>query len=154
MATGEIARIQDQLQRAYAGDAWHGPDLCKLLTGVSAERAAAKPIAGAHGIWTLVLHINTWQRFATRALRGERNYKPAPEEDFPGVTDPSEAAWQKVRQELESAHHGLKEAIGTFAEERLNERVPGLPDTFYVLLHGVIQHNLYHAGQIALLKKA
>src|SRR6266849_5231348 len=105
MATGEISRIQDQLQRAYAGEAWHGPDLRKLLTDVTAEKAAAKPIAAAHSIWVLVLHIIAWERFTTRALRRENNKKPPQEEDFPTITDKSEAAWKKAKDDLELAHN-------------------------------------------------
>src|SRR5581483_4186073 len=154
MAVSEIARIRDQLQRAYAGEAWHGPDLCKLLTDVTAEKAAAKPIPAAHSIWVLVLHIITWERFATRALKHEENKKPPEAEDFPTIADKSEAAGKKAKDELALAHDELKQALSAFSEASLNERVPGQPYSFYGLLHGVIQHNLYHAGQIAILKKA
>ncbi len=154
MAVTEIKRIQDQLQRAYAGEAWHGPDLYKLLADVSADKAAAKPIPGAHSIWVLVLHISAWQRFATSNLKGEPIDKLPPAEDFPTVADTSEVAWQKAKEELASVHQTLEDVIGAFPESRLNEVVPGQRYSFYFLLHGVIQHNLYHAGQIAILKKA
>jgi uncharacterized damage-inducible protein DinB len=107
MAASEIARIQDQLQRAYAGEAWHGPDLCKLLADVTPEKAAAKPIAGAHSIWVLVLHIMAWQRFATGKLRGETLRKPPVEEDFPTIVDQGEAAWRQTREASSRRQSGL-----------------------------------------------
>jgi uncharacterized damage-inducible protein DinB len=153
MAASEIARIQSQLQRAYAGEAWHGPDLRKLLDDVSAEKAAAKPIAAAHSIWVLVLHIIAWQRFVARRLKGEVVNDVPEAENFPTILDRSEAAWKNAKDELEESHQQLKSTIGTITDERLNEIVPGQRYNIYFMLHGVIQHNLYHAGQIAILKK-
>lgn len=88
----EIARIADQLSRAYSGKAWHGPSLKFLLRGISAEQAAARLIPSAHSIWELVLHIAAWDRVACqRILGGKRTSLPA-KENFPEVTDSSEAA--------------------------------------------------------------
>ena len=67
----EIGRIQDQLQRAFDGNAWHGPSLTALLGDVKPEQAAGKPIPGVHSIWELVLHIIAWERVVVRRLSGE-----------------------------------------------------------------------------------
>lgn len=67
--TRETERIADQLRRAWEGDAWHGPPLKKALDGLTARQAAAHPIAGAHSIWDLALHIAAWQERRQRSGR-------------------------------------------------------------------------------------
>ena len=104
----EMDRILDQLKRAFEGDAWHGPSMRDALDGVDAPMAAMRPLAKAHSVWEIVLHITTWEAVVASRLRG-KPLEVTPELDWP---------------------------------------------SFYVLLHGIVQHDLYHAGQIALLKKA
>jgi uncharacterized damage-inducible protein DinB len=149
----EIERITDQLKRAFEGDAWHGPALTEVLADVTAVQAAARPLPKAHRIWEIVLHIAAWERFVLRAMRGEV-VKLTPEEDWPLVTDTSETSWRLALGDLRHGHLELRAALETMLESRLNELVPGREFSLYFLLHGVIQHDLYHAGQIALLKKA
>jgi uncharacterized damage-inducible protein DinB len=153
MIVSEIARIQDQLQRAFDGNAWHGPALSALLADVTAGQAAARPIAGAHSIWELVLHIIAWERVVVRRLSRETVVDLPEAENFPTVRDARETAWEKTRRELARAHQELKGKIGTLEESGLDATVAGQRYSVYVMLHGVIQHNLYHAGQIAILKK-
>jgi len=154
----ETARIADQLRRAFHGDAWHGDSLLEILDGVGAAQAAARPIKHAHSIWELVLHITAWDGAVRRRLTGEAVDLPD-EQNFPSVMDTSEAAWSRAVENTKRVHTELTEAVKAFPEERLSEKVPGKknePDwyNFYYMLHGVAQHELYHAGQIALLKKA
>jgi uncharacterized damage-inducible protein DinB len=150
----EVTRIADELRRSHEGEAWHGPPLEALLAGVSAAQAAARPIPDAHSIWELVLHIAAWERFVTRRLAGETIVDVPDAENFPPVTDTSPAAWERARDELRAAQRTLQEAVGRLTDERLRDIVSGKGYSVYFMLHGVIQHNLYHAGQIALLKKA
>ncbi|MGH9904806.1 MAG: DinB family protein [Pyrinomonadaceae bacterium] len=149
----EIKRIEDQLKRAFEGNAWHGSGVLEILRDVSASRAAARPLPGAHSIWELVLHITAWESVCRRRLEGDRAQIPD-EEDWPAVGETSEVAWEQVKQGLIEGHHRLRQAIGQLDESRLDE--PILPDmsSVYVTLHGAVQHDLYHAGQIAILKKA
>ena len=149
----EVERIQNQLQRAFEGDAWHGPSLLELLADVDAAKAATRPIAGAHNIWELVLHITAWDRAVTNRLSGGRGEVPD-EENFPVVNDTSEAAWQQTIETLKQDHRSLSEAIGGVEEARLDDPIVEGMSSVYSHLHGVIQHDLYHAGQIAILKKA
>jgi uncharacterized damage-inducible protein DinB len=153
MAT-ETHRINSQLKRAQEGEAWHGPSLRELLDGVTAEQAAAKPIPNAHSIWELVNHIIAWEQIARRRLEGEGEMAIPDEINFPPVTDASEATWQATLQSLDASHRSLRDGIKKIDDTRLEETTPGTRYSNYVLLHGVIQHDLYHAGQIALLKKA
>jgi hypothetical protein len=149
----EIRRLEDQLNRSVRGEAWHGPALQELLRDVSFERAAARPLEDAHGIWEIVLHVTAWIDTAQRRMEGTA-VELSPAEDWPEIAAPTEAAWKIALDELEAAHEKLRGAIAALDPERLDEPVPGKPYSFYFLLHGVMQHNLYHAGQIAILKKA
>jgi len=149
----ETHRINSQLKRAQEGQAWHGPSLRELLDGVTAEQAGARPIPNAHSIWELVKHIITWEQIARRRLEGESQIEIPDEINFPPVTDTGEAAWQATLQSLEASHRSLREGIKKIDDAKLEEIAPGTSFSIYFLLHGVVQHNLYHAGQIALLKK-
>jgi uncharacterized damage-inducible protein DinB len=148
----EAKRIQDQLKRSIAGAAWHGPAVMELLADIDAPKAAARSIAGAHSIWELSLHIAAWNKAAVRRLSGDRAELPD-EENFPAVNDTSDEAWQRTLELLQSNHRELQEAISGLDDARLDQPILEGMSSVYVTLHGVIQHNLYHAGQIALLKK-
>jgi uncharacterized damage-inducible protein DinB len=154
----ETARIADQLRRAFQGDAWHGDSLLEILEGVTAAQAAARPVKHAHTIWELVLHITAWDGAVRSRLAGAA-VDLSDEQNFPSVMDASENAWRRTVEQARKVHNELIEAVKAFPDERLEEKVPGKknePDwyNFYYMLHGVAQHELYHAGQIALLKKA
>jgi len=148
----EVNRIQDQLQRSLAGNAWHGPALLELLADVNAAKAAAHPIQDAHSIWELVLHIATWNKVGVARLDGGPG-EPSDEENFPAVTDVSEAAWARTLDYLKESFRELLAAIAAVDEARLDQPIVEGKSSIYVTLHGVIQHGLYHAGQIAILKK-
>lgn len=146
----EIERIVDQLQRSYRGNAWHGPSIREVLDGVDAEAASARPISNAHTIGELVVHVLAWEKEALARLAGKGRDDLPPEEDWPEGA----AAWREMLEELDVVHERLSVAIAECSDGMLGSAVTGRPGTtVYVLLHGVIQHNLYHAGQIALLKK-
>ena len=128
-----------------------------ILNGVTAEQAAAHPIPGAHSIWELTHHIRAWEGACLRRLSGDPAQLPD-SEDWPPVTDTSEAAWQKTKQELVETHQQLLQAVASVDDSRLDQPIIDHPLTsyssVYVTLHGGVQHDLYHAGQIAILKKA
>lgn len=149
----EIDRIETQLKLAFEGGAWHGPGVLETLDGVSARQAAAHPISGVHSIWELVLHIAAWEGACRRRLTGDRA-ELSTEEDWPPVNDTSEAAWAMTKAALIEGHHKLRESIALLEEGRLDEPILENMPSVYVTIHGAIQHDLYHAGQIAILKKA
>jgi uncharacterized damage-inducible protein DinB len=151
--TSEAANIADQLKRAFDGSAWHGPALLEILADVDAAAATARPIANVHSIWELVLHIAVWDRSGLVRLGGEK-YQPTGDDNFPLVAKASEAAWHKAVAETKRTHEKLVKTVAALPDARLWDRVPGKRYDFYHLLHGIAQHELYHAGQIAVLKKA
>ena len=151
----EATRIADQLSRAFAGEAWHGDSVVEILEGVTAAQAAARPIKDAHTIWELVLHVAAWDGAVLRRMGGTA-VALSDAENFPAVTEASEAAWRKALAEARRVHEALAAAVAALPDSRLYEMVPGKEGahyTFYYMLHGVVQHELYHAGQMALLKK-
>jgi hypothetical protein len=125
----------------------------ETLSGVDAARAAAHPIPGSHSIWELVLHVQAWLAETARTVTGGTYQTLKGEADWPPVADPSEAAWSATLASLEETQARLYEAVTGMNEDALCTKVPGQEFTFYGLLHGLAQHNVYHAGQIALLKK-
>lgn len=150
----ETARISDQLKRAFEGGAWHGPAVREVLKGVTAAQAAQKPILRAHSIWELVLHIAVWENAVKKWLSGGLSFKVSDEEDWQTVKDTGDAAWKKALENLEKGHMELRETISRLSDADLDRVLKEPKPTVYDLLHGVIQHDLYHAGQIAVLKKA
>ena len=148
----EISRIADQLKRAFEGDAWHGPAVLEVLEGVNVRSAAAKPLRGAHSIWEIVLHIAAWDGAIRRRMEGQA-LQLSDEQDFPPVKDTSDSAWREALHTLRIRHAELIQGVLSMPDHRLTSQVPGKDYDFYHMLHGAVQHELYHAGQIALLKK-
>ena len=152
-----IERIQEGLARSFEGASWHGPAVMPLLADVTAARAAAHPVSGAHSIWELVLHMAVWKRVVRRRLEGERINNLPPHEDWPPVTETSDAAWRRAVDDLRQSHRELMRKVATVSDQRLDEPLVGEDTTtysIYATLHGIIEHDLYHAGQIAMLKRA
>lgn len=147
----EIERIQDQLKRAFEGPAWPGSSVLEALKGVTAAKAARRPIKGAHSIWEVALHIGVWKDVVTRRALGEK-VQPTDAEDWPAVGAKTPAAWAAVIRKLKARHAKLHKIVASYDDGRLEgPMVPG-GSSAYVQFHGVIQHDLYHAGQIAMLK--
>ena len=153
-APTEIDLIVDQMERAFEGDAWHGFSMSEILTCITADQAAAHPIPEAHSIWEIVLHTSVWQRTVRERLQGKPIVSLPDEEDWPPVTDTSSSAWTTAARELRAEYELLRKEALQWRDRELGETIEGQRYTVYEMLHGVIQHNLYHAGQIALLKKA
>jgi uncharacterized damage-inducible protein DinB len=149
----EAARIADQLRRAFAGDAWHGPALLELLADVDVATAAAHPLPDVHSIWELVLHVAAWDDAVTRRIAAGKAVQLKGAQNFPPVKDKTRAAWKKAVSRLKKTHATLIKTVVALPDRRLRERVPGKRYDNYFMLHGVAQHELYHAGQIAILKK-
>jgi len=153
----QTSLLADQIRRAFDGEAWHGNSVLEILKDVNAATAAARPIKNAHSIWELVHHVEAWCKFAYGAVQGISipDWPDMPQEqDFPPVIDKDQQAWQQAVRSLFANHLKLVDAIKGFGDTRLQATVPGRPYKFYRLFQSTTQHAVYHAGQIALLKKA
>jgi uncharacterized damage-inducible protein DinB len=151
----ENRRLADQIRRAFEGEAWHGDSILEMLSDVTAKVAAQRPIPNAHSIWELLLHIAAWDGAVLRRAQGSA-VTLSDAENFPRIEDTSEAAWQQAMESVKKTHNQLVSTVAVFPDARLAEQVPGKDQSyysFYYMFSGIVQHELYHAGQIALLKK-
>ena len=152
--TAESTRLEEQLRRAMEGGAWHGPAVLELLEGVTAEEARLHPIDGAHSIWELVVHLSGTYRLVLRRLQGGAA-QLTPEEDWPSLPEATDANWRETIAQLRALNDEARRAVTTFPAQRMDELlISESPYTAYVQFIGLTQHDLYHAGQIALLKRA
>jgi uncharacterized damage-inducible protein DinB len=156
----EVDRIAEQLQRAYNGDAWHGPSVRDALEGVDAAMATERPVKTGHNICEIVLHITAWTREITRRLRTGIAQDPE-EGDWSGTAAVDDARWTAILEALDTANSDLLAAIRKLDDGVLDERIGdardrslGSGESRYVTLHGLVQHHVYHAGQVSLLKRA
>lgn len=152
-------QIIASLEKAHRGDAWYGPSTESLLAGITARQAALRPVAGAHSIWELVLHITAWQNEVSRRLKGAAPAWPE-EGDWQEISDPSEEAWERAKAALDASTRRLEQELAAPAVDysapigTARERALGTGVSAGETVLGLLQHNAYHTGQIALLRRA
>jgi len=148
----EVDRILDQYDRAMGGDAWHGDPVWKVLEDITPEQAATSASPTAHSIWELVSHMTFWETEVYRRLKHLPPRSPQ-NLNFPAAPTPTGANWSRTLDEFRQSNRDFRSALSELHDSQLDQPLPGRDKSAYVELHGVIQHNLYHAGQIALLRK-
>ena len=146
----EIARIVEQLKQVHEGGAWHGPSVAEALEGVSAAGAVKRPIGAAHSIGEIVQHVRATGEVVRRHVAGEG---AGDEPDWPGLDGTGEAGWRAAVESLKATQRALRDAVSKLPEARLHENVPGQSHSYWYELLGILHHDVYHAGQISLLKK-
>ena len=149
----ELTRIEEQVDRAFEGEAWHGPSVLEVLSDLSAETASAHPIPDAHSIWEIVLHLAATYRLVLERIQGRSGNLTA-EQDWPAVGPRDAKRWREAVDELRQLNREVRQAILAFAEDRLEEMLAPGHSSAYVHFAGLAQHDAYHAGQIALLRRA
>jgi uncharacterized damage-inducible protein DinB len=158
----DVLFLGEQLRKGYSDDPWHGPETASLLADVSAEEAAAHPVAGAHSVWEIVLHMTAWQNEVRRRLGGKEPGLPE-EGDWSEPGEISAAAWRRDRERLGESLDELLRALAGCTDADLeraggsfSDRDPALGTgaTYRGMVNGLVQHNAYHSGQLALLRKA
>jgi uncharacterized damage-inducible protein DinB len=145
----ETEFIADQILRSWRGDAWHGPALDELLRDVTEELSARKARPDVHSIREIVQHITSWESAILHAIEGV----PMPGESWAEDWPETRAPWHSIREKLRSATEELVAAVRAMPTEQLTATAPGRDYDYRFLLYGAAQHNCYHGGQIALLKK-
>ena len=155
----ERERLVDQFEREIDGQPWHGPSLSNILEGISAEQAARKPSADAHSIWEILLHMTGWKREVARRAQGHPAAEPA-QGDWPAIGEVAERRWSEAQEDHRRAQRELLDLVRGLDDARLGAKVSGDTAAFIgagisvkATLYGLLQHDVYHAGQIALLKK-
>jgi len=150
----ETSDLASELERTFRGPAWHGPALLELLAEVDATRAVRRPVDGAHSIWEIVNHLVVWNEAPLRRLAGEAVVDLPPAQDWPPVPEASARHWEHAVTMLREAHRKLVCAVESLRDADLDRPVAGSAPTARGMLFGVLAHNLYHTGQIAMLAKA
>lgn len=150
----ELEHLADTIRRSVHGEAWHGPALTELLQDVNADEASRR-VGEAHTIWELTEHIIAWLNIIRRRMEGERltDENISWEDNYPPVPQPTPGNWDLTKVKVGDATGRLEQSVLEFPVARLDEQVHGKDYSFAVMLHGAAQHVIYHAGQIALLKR-
>jgi uncharacterized damage-inducible protein DinB len=150
----EVERLVQQLCASFEGEAWAGPSVREALNDVSVVTASQRAFRDGHTIWELVLHLISNDRMICDRLAGSRFASPTPAELWSLQPYPTDAGWQQSLCELETTHLMLRKAMAQVPDAQLAQKLPGRDHTWFDELNGCAQHNMYHAGQIVLLKKA
>ena len=147
----ESERLVDQYDRNFNGDAWHGDNICKILDSVRPDQAFQRVLPGTHTIWELVVHMTFWESQVCRRLQSQAEL---PEDDlnFPQIPEPTAQNWEKVLQEFHRSNEQFRKELLKLQDSRLDEPLSSPEKTVYVEVNGVVQHHLYHAGQIVILR--
>ncbi len=150
-----VGRIAALLQETMGGPGWHGPGLLQVLEGVDAEQAATHPIEGVHSIHEIVKHLISWHEIALERLAGIW-IAASDARDWPPVPGPDEVAWQRDLDRLREVLESTRSAVLGLDDAALDRPLPGRQGVApsYLTLHGVIHHDVWHAGQISLLMRA
>ena len=150
-----VALLLRILDEAYEKKAWHGPNLRGTLRGVSAEQAAWRPAPDRHNVWELALHAAYWKYASRRRLTGEkRGAFPAGGSNwFRRPESATEKAWRADLALLDREHRRLRAAVAAIPAGRLSSVSPGSRHRIDTLVYGIAAHDVYHAGQIQLVKR-
>lgn len=148
----DVERILQHYDGVLNGNAWHGDPVWQILDGISAPQAAARPLSSAHTIWEIVMHMIFWEDVVTQRLAGKRAGL-VEELNFPAMPAVTAENWHKTLDDFRTSNQSLREALAKLDSAKLNELTAAGKRTYYGEAHGIIEHHVYHAGQIALLKK-
>jgi len=154
-----IRTLVNEINNSVFGDPWHGSPVQKILENINDEHAFSRPLPNAHNISEIVLHMWAWTDEVKNRLSGNPPSEPQMG-DWPNMDDYKQEGWSEIKNRLYTSTKNLIITLKNFPEERLSEivgiiREPSLGTgiTYLELVNGLAQHNAYHSGQIALLKK-
>lgn len=150
MNNPEIARIINMMNNTYSGAAWHGSSMLEILGKVSSKQAFGTS-SHIHRICELVQHIIAWRVYAIKKLEGDQQYEVSQADNWKTFSRQDDEAWDGILSELEKSQEQLVDALNHFSDSKLGDEVVGKSYDYYTLIHGVIHHDLYHLGEIALL---
>ena len=137
------------MKQSFEGSPYYGPSVLRTLEGITADIAIRKPSWSAHSIWSIVTHLTAELVYARKIIEGTA--APYDGKTWPEIADTSEEAWQQAKNELKRANRALVRAVKQLDDQTLSERPIHVRGPFYLMLHGTMHHNIYHAGQISLL---
>ncbi|MEM8525383.1 MAG: DinB family protein [Bacteroidota bacterium] len=145
-------QLINQLQKIYNGKAWHGPNILETLSTITSKETTER-IGSSNNIAELLHHIYAWRIFVIKRFSGEHEFEVSDEFNFQRFETIDEKAWKHLKEQLAHSQEQLVETIEKFDPEKLSKEVSNRDYTYLDLLHGIIHHDLYHLGQIVLLRK-
>jgi hypothetical protein len=146
--------LLDLIDQSFDRQSWHGPNLKGSIRGLTHEQALWRPHPDRHNIWEHVLHAAYWKYTVRRRITGEkRGSFPLTGSNWFAPTEPTAAGWRHAIQLLIDMHRSMRSAIASIPPDRLRKRLPGAKITGLFLITGIAAHDIYHAGQIQLLKR-
>lgn len=153
----EVLRIIDVLNDTYESEeAWYGPSVVEALRDVTPKMAEMRLSTNTHSIAEIVYHMTSWRIFAVRKIQGDAEFDiKTKDKDWKAIPIVDEFEWEAIQMELSLSQEELISELEKISNDAfLEEFVPGRNYTYYTLIHGIIHHDVYHAGQIGLIKKA
>jgi uncharacterized damage-inducible protein DinB len=148
----EIQRISKMFTDLYEGDPWIDVNLVDSLHKISGQQAIKKISPDHNSIWEILNHVIDWRENVSERIHGKA--LPSPENNyFAPITNPSDAEWQKAVNRLKSSQMKWKDLLENFKEEDLETTYAANGMSYYEHMHGILQHDAYHLGQINLLAK-
>jgi hypothetical protein len=150
-----IGLLLEVMDQAFDQKSWHGTTLRGALRGMTPQEALWRPAPGRHNVWELALHAAYWKYAVRRRLAGAAigsfDRKPS---NWPAIPDPADLrAWKRDVAFLDAEHRRLREVVSELTPAALRLRSPRGVWTYAEEVHGVAAHDLYHTGQIQLIKR-
>lgn len=152
MPSPETRRLVRLIRRAFEGPAWYGPAIQEVLEDFDPEDADLR-VGGSQSPLELLLHMVQWRQYAIRLLKGDHALVSREEMTYPRVENGGEYGWTDARVRLDNSQAELVRLVERFPAERLDEEVPERDFTWATLLHGLVNHDVYHLGQLRFLQK-
>jgi len=155
---GDRARVSsllEQLDEAFDRQSWHGPNLKGSLRGLDVDQALWRPAPDRHNAWEILVHAAYWKYVVRRRLTGEKrgSFPRKGSNWFSSPSAPTDKDWREEARLLGDCHRALRDAVAGLEDADLERRAPGGKETIGRLVRGIVAHDLYHAGQIQLLKR-
>ena len=151
MKNPKIQKLIKLLTEAYEGPAWHGPAVKEVLKDIAYDQTL-KSVGESHNIAELIYHMIAWRIFLIKKLQGKEEYDVSDEENFQTFKTISDEEWHALKQRLENSQKELIALLTAAEDDILDQKVGTRNYNFNILINGVIQHDLYHLGQIVLIK--
>ena len=149
----KLSQYSTQFAAMYDGHPWYGESICQILEKVTPAKAYWQPAKGAHSIVQIVSHMIYWRQALIKRLAGNLEYKPSmkSEENWKSNDQLKKIGWKSLKQLLTTSQEQLL-ALLSKENDSLLKRQYSDKATFQDLINGILQHDLYHSGQIAYLK--
>lgn len=148
----EIKHLVQQLKRAFEGPAWYGPAIQEVLEHFEHQDIGLR-YNGSQSPLELLLHMVQWREYAIRLLEGDTRLATDAEMTYPKVAEAGEYAWTDARIKLDNSQEKLIKLLKAFPAEKLDKTIPERDYTWSNMLHGLVNHDVYHLGQMHFLRK-